>query len=150
MNQKGEGGGFPLNPKRCLFVGGNLVSNPNQVLSSSELTAQGTGLILKVLLNPTLGRDASHPYLISTWPKEGCTVVSFGWAQCFESEGGRWGFPLKPRKAPFCGRKLSLEPQSSIVLFGISDTGRRPNPQGFTQSHIGERRLPPLPYKHLA
>ena len=35
----------------------------------------------------------------------------------------------------FCGRKLSLEPQSGIVLFGISGTGRRPNPQGFAQSH---------------
>ena len=49
-----------------------------------------------------------------------------------------------------CGRELSLEPQLGIVLFGISDTGRKPNPQGFAQSHIGERRLPPLPYKHLA
>ena len=132
------------------YVGGNLVSNPNQVLSSLKLTAQGTGLILKVLLNPTPGRDAFHPCLISTWPKERCTIMSFSWAHRFESKGGRWGFPLKPQKAPFCGRKLSLEPQSSIVLFGISDTGRRPNFHGFTQSHIGERRLPPLPYKHLA
>ena len=27
------------------------------------------------LLNPTLGRDASYPCLISFWLKEGCTVV---------------------------------------------------------------------------
>ena len=131
-------------------MGGNLVLNLNQVLSSSELAAQGAGLILKILLNPTSGRDASHPYLISTWPKEGGTIVSFGWAQRFKSEGGRWGFPLKPQNVPFCGRKFSLELQSSIVIFGISGTGRRPNPQGFAQSNIGKRRLPPLPYKHLA
>ena len=56
------------------IVGGNLVSNPNQVLFSSELAARGAGLILKVLLN-LMGRDASHLCLISTWPKEGCTIV---------------------------------------------------------------------------
>ena len=42
--------------KFCLYfviVGGNLVSNPNQVLSFSELAARGVGLIFKVLLNPT-------------------------------------------------------------------------------------------------
>ena len=49
-----------------VVVGGNLVLNPNQVLSSSELVAWG---ILKVLLNSISGRDASHPCLISTWPK---------------------------------------------------------------------------------
>ena len=27
------------------------------------------------LFNPTSGRDASHPCLISTWPKEGCTMT---------------------------------------------------------------------------
>ena len=75
---------------------------------------------------------------------------SFGWAQGFELERGRWEFPLKHQKAPFCGRKLSLKPQLGIVLFEISGTGHRPNPQGFAQAHIGERRLPPLPYKHLA
>jgi len=50
----------------------------------------------------------------------------------------------------YCGRKLSLEPQEGIVLFGISGTGHKPNPQGFAQSHIGKRCLLPLPYKHLA
>ena len=133
-----------------IVIVGRNKSFSNQVLSVLGWARSTLAPTRTDLLNPTSRRDASHPYLISTWPKEGCTVVSFGWAQCFESEGGRWGFPLKPRKAPFCGRKLSLEPQSSIVLFGISNTGRRPNPQGFTQSHIGERRLPPLPYKHLA
>ena len=52
-----------------VVVGGNLVLNPNQVLSSSELAAWGAGQILKVLLNSISGRDASHPCLISTWPK---------------------------------------------------------------------------------
>ena len=56
-------------------MGRNLVSNLNQVLSFLELAARGAGLILKVLLNPTLGRDASHPCLVNTWPKEGCTIV---------------------------------------------------------------------------
>ena len=57
-------------------MGGNLVSNPNQVLFSLELVAQGAGLILKVLLNPTSGRDASytmvHPYL-------GQVLIRQGW-----------------------------------------------------------------------
>ena len=116
----GGGGDFPLYRKRCLFVGGNLVSNLNQVLSSSELAARGTGLILKVLLNPTLGRDVSHSYLISTWPKEGCTIVCVMWASfkncacmhyalfCLGStlwkqkgEGG--GFPLNPKRHLFVG-----------------------------------------------
>ena len=43
-------------------MGGNLVSNSNHVLSSLELATRGAGLILKVLLNPTSGRKASHPY----------------------------------------------------------------------------------------
>ena len=54
---------------------GNLVLNPNQVLFSSELAARGIGLILKVLLNPISGRNVSHPCLISTWPKEWCTIM---------------------------------------------------------------------------
>ena len=77
--RRGKVGGFPWNPKRHLFVGGNLVLNPNHVLSSSELAARGASLILKVLLNPTSGRDASHPYFISTWPKEWCTIVCVMW-----------------------------------------------------------------------
>ena len=56
-------------------MGGNLVSNPNQVFSSSVFAARGIGLILKVLLNPISGRNVSHPCLISTWPKEWCTIM---------------------------------------------------------------------------
>ena len=49
-------------------------SFPNQVLFVLEM-AQETDAILTNLFNPTLGRDASHPYLIRTWPKKGCTIV---------------------------------------------------------------------------
>ena len=62
---------------------------------------------------------------------------SFDLAQRFELEGGMWGFPLKHQKAPFCGRKLSLEPQLGIVLFGISDTN----------THYGTPFLRPNAYK---
>ena len=122
----GGGGDFPLYPKRCLFVGGNLVSNPNQVLSSSELAARGTGLILKVLLNPTLGRDVSHLYLISTWPKEWCTIVCVMWASLknyacmhyalfrlgstlWKQKGEGGGFPLNPKRHIFVGG-MNLSP----------------------------------------
>ena len=67
----------------------------------------------------------------------------FGPALKEEGEGG--GFPLNPeRRLLVEGRTSPLE---GIVLFGVSGTGRRPNPQGFAQSHIEERHLPPLPYK---
>ena len=36
---------------------------------------RGVDATLTNLFNPTLGRDASHPCLISTWPKEGCIIV---------------------------------------------------------------------------
>ena len=36
-------------------------------------------------------------------------------------------------------------PQSGIVRFGMSRVNLCPHPHGFAQSHIGERRLPPLP-----
>ena len=62
--------------QKHLFVGGNLVSNPKQVLFSLKLVAQGAGLILKVLLNLTSGRNASytmvHPYL-------GQVLIRQGW-----------------------------------------------------------------------
>ena len=86
--------------------------NPNQVLFSSELAARDTGLILKVLLNPMLKRDASHPCLISTWPKKGWTIVCVIPEQVSKTAvhrmhytllsksnklvGGRWQFPFKP------------------------------------------------------
>ena len=41
-------------------------------------------------------------------------------------------------------------PQSSIVRFGMGRVDPCSHPHEFAQSHIGERHLPPLPYKHLA
>ena len=41
-------------------------------------------------------------------------------------------------------------PQSSIIRFGIGKNRPTSLPHEFAQSHIGERRLPPLPYKPLA
>ena len=49
-------------------------SFPNQVLFALGIGREADA-ILKNLFNPTSGRDASHPCLISTWPKEGCTIV---------------------------------------------------------------------------
>ena len=49
-----------------------------------------------------------------------------------------------------CGRKLSFEPQLGIVLFEISGTGRRPNPQGFDHIHYGIPFLRPSAYKARA
>ena len=108
LNQKGEGGRFPLNLKRCLFMRGNLVSNPNQVLFSLELVAWGIGLILKVLLNPTSGRDASHPCLISTWPKEECTIVCVMWEEQIFPQSGIVCFGNGPRSRCHSRRLLPL------------------------------------------
>ena len=49
-------------------------SFPNQVLFALGM-GRGVDATLTNLFNPTLGRDASHPCLISTWPKEGCIIV---------------------------------------------------------------------------
>ena len=68
-------------------------------------------LVLKVLLNPTSGRDASHPCLISLELKEGCITTT----------------------PPFCGRNESFPNQvlsSSRMALSLS-------PQDFAQSHIG-------------
>ena len=43
-----------------------------------------------------------------------------------------------------------LGPQSGIVRFGVGNDRPTSHPHKFAQSHIGERRLPPLPYKPLA
>ena len=43
---------------------------------------------------------------------------SFGWAQRFESEGGRWGFPLKPQNTHFCVRNESF-PNQILFALGI-------------------------------
>ena len=67
---------WPLEGKvKC----GRNESFPNQVLSSSELAARGAGLILKVLLNPTSGRDASHPCLGVPYPSLGQVLIRQGW-----------------------------------------------------------------------
>ena len=127
------------------------------------------------LLNPTSGRDASHPCLISLWPKEECTHQArvrgaFLWEDfclgpqssivCFEISNDRptslshefaqshikeRHLPSLPYKEDF---RLSL--QSSIVRSGIGKDRPSSLPHEFAQSHIGERRLPPLPYKPLA
>ena len=41
---------------------------------------RGADASLTNLFNPTSERDASHPYLTSTWPKEGYTIVCMMWA----------------------------------------------------------------------
>ena len=46
----------------------------NQVLFALGM-GRGADATLTNLFNPTSGRDASHPCLISTWPKEWCTIV---------------------------------------------------------------------------
>ena len=45
-----------------------------------------------------------------------------------------------------CGRDESFLNQ----LLSSSEMALSLNPQAFSQSHIRERRLPSLPYKHLA
>ena len=49
-------------------------SFPNQVLFALKMN-QGADATLTNLFNPTSEKDASHPCLISTWPKEWCTIV---------------------------------------------------------------------------
>ena len=136
----------------------------NQVLFALGMD-RGADTILTNLFNPTSRRDAFHFCLISTWPKEGCTIVcvitptfplliirlaqecivhamrnSF-WDLLYDHTHygtlsktaahrlhyahlsksnklarGRWGFPLKPQKKPFCGRNESFFNQ---VLFTL-------------------------------
>ena len=50
-------------------------SFPNQVSFALGWAGSTLAPIRTNLLNPTSGRDVSHPYLISTWDKEGCTIV---------------------------------------------------------------------------
>ena len=63
-----------------LVVGGDscgrtFVSAPNQVLFALGWAMIDLRPIRTNLLNPTSGRDASRPCLISLWPKEGYIVV---------------------------------------------------------------------------
>ena len=48
---------------------------PNQVLFVLGM-GLGVHVTLMNLFNPKSGKDVSHPCLISTWPKEGCTTTT--------------------------------------------------------------------------
>ena len=65
---------FPLKPQNVPFCGRN-ESFSNQVLSTLGWARSTLTPTRMDLFNLTSGRDASYPYLISTWPKEGCTIV---------------------------------------------------------------------------
>ena len=83
-----------------------------RIYPKKKLSTLDSGVTLMDLFNPTSERDASH--LISIEPKEGCTNHVWYWASLkncelcmialpyFFKSRGRWGFPLKPQKAPFC------------------------------------------------
>ena len=58
--------------KSCLFVGGTNLSP----IRYCPLRKWRWALVLKVLLNPTSGRDASHSCLINLWPKDECTTTT--------------------------------------------------------------------------
>ena len=58
-----------------ILCGRTFVSAPNQVLFTLGWVRIDLRPTRTNLLNPTSGRDASHPCLISFWSKEGCTVV---------------------------------------------------------------------------
>ena len=58
-----------------IVIVGRNKSFSNQVLSALGWARSTLAPTCTDLLNLTSGRDASHPYLISTWPKEGCTIV---------------------------------------------------------------------------
>ena len=49
-------------------------SFPSQVLFALRMGRRADATLTN-LFNSISGRDTSHPYLISTWPKEGCTIV---------------------------------------------------------------------------
>ena len=76
MKAKGGRWGFPLKPQKTPFCGRN-ESFPNQVLFALGM-GRGGNATLTNLFNPISGRDASHPCLISTWPKEECTIMCVG------------------------------------------------------------------------
>ena len=58
-----------------IVIVGRNKSFSNQVLSTLGWAGSTLAPTRKDLLNPTSKRDASHPCLISTWPKEGCTIL---------------------------------------------------------------------------
>ena len=63
------------NTKICYYQCGGNEFIPNQVLSALGQAGSTLAPTCTDLLNPTSGRDASHPCLISTWLKEGCIIV---------------------------------------------------------------------------
>ena len=80
---KGGRWGFPLKPQKTHFCKRN-ESFPNQVLFTLGWVGSTLAPTRTNLLNPTSGKDASHPCLINTWSKEDCTIVcvkggSIGW-----------------------------------------------------------------------
>ena len=83
---------------------------PNQVLFALGWARIDLHPTCTNLLNPTSGRDASHPCLINLWPKEGCTVVCV---------------------------IFHLSSQSGIVHFGMGKDWPTSHPHEFAQSHIG-------------
>ena len=95
-------------------------SFPNQVLSALGWAGSTLAPTRTNLLSPTLGRDTSHPCLISIWSKKLCTIVCvITWAslknytcthahyallqvhRSTKGEGG--GFPLNPKRRLFVG-----------------------------------------------
>ena len=90
-------------------------SFPNQVLFALGM-GRGVDATLTNLFNPTLGRDASHPCLISTWPKEGCIIVCVYRASlknCCRICIGR-GVPFEVTN--LCG----LHPKQTIPMMGTA------------------------------
>ena len=71
----------PFSPHHSLYLQiivvcscGRNESFPNHVLFVLGMGRRANATLTN-LFNPTSGRDASHPCLINTWPKEGCTIV---------------------------------------------------------------------------
>ena len=124
MKAKGGRWGFPLKPQNAHFCGSN-ESFQNQVLFALRM-GRRTDATLTNLFNFTSGRDTSHLCLISTWPKEWCTIVCvIMWASlknCTShhmhyallrvhrlTKGEGRGFPLSPKRYLFVGgTNLSL------------------------------------------
>ena len=122
---------------------------------------RGADAILTNLFNPTMGRDASHPCLISTWPKEGYIIVCVITEQVSKTTAhrmhyallskftkvveGKVGFPLKPQNVPFCGRNKSFSNQVLFTLgwVGLTFALTRTNLLNLTsgRDNKGRRRL---------
>ena len=71
-----------------IVIVGRNKSFSNQVLSALRWAGSTFAPTRTDLLNPTSERDASHPYLISTWPKEGCAIVCVYHSVCDHTHYG--------------------------------------------------------------